>query len=268
MATDYAGADGSTTKHRRSARRALQNWLLPMLTWLPSELLRVRLFRFMVCAVRYVWFVFILRRLRTTAGTDGVARTTVAHNLRGMLDLHVERSLRLIWPLAAQAAGDRVDLRDQQVLSIGPRTEGELFNLVAHGFRLRNITGLDLITYSPRIQLGDMHAMPYAAASFDIILAGWVISYSDHKQRAAHEILRVAKPGAIVAIGVEWGRKTPEQVAAERAGYIVGSAERLPTVDAILDLFGGRVDRVYFRQDDQDISTNEVGDLLVVFRLR
>lgn len=261
-------ADGSRTKHKRSARRALRNWLLPMFSWLPREMLRVRLLRFLVCAARYVWFVFVRRRLRATAGGDGVARSTVKHNLRGMLDLHAERSLRLIWPLAAMAAGDRIDLREQKVLSIGPRTEGEIFNLVAHGFRLKNITGLDLITYSPRIQLGDMHAMPFPDASFDVALLGWVISYSDRKSAAAAEVTRVVKPGGLVAIGVEWGRKTPEQVAAERTGYIVGSAQRLPTVDAILDLFGDRVDRIYFRQDDQDISANEVGDLLVVFRLR
>jgi hypothetical protein len=48
----------------------------------------------------------------------------------------------------------------------------------------------------------------------------------------------------------------------------VRSAKRLPTVDDILELFGDRVDRVYFRQDDQDISANEIGDLLVVFRLK
>jgi SAM-dependent methyltransferase len=238
-----------------------------MFIWLPRELLRVRLLRFMLCAIRYVWFVFILRRLRTTVGTDGVAKTTVAHNLRGMTDLAVERSLRLIWPLAAQAAGDRTDLRNQKVLSIGPRTEGEIFNLVAHGFRLRNITGLDLITYSPRIQIGDMHAMTFPDASFDCAVLGWVISYSDRKNVAAAEVARVVKPGGLVAIGIEWGRKTPEQVAADKTGYIVGSAERLPSVDAILALFGNRVDRVYYRQDDQDISANEVGDLLVVFRL-
>lgn len=268
MHSDYAAADGSTTKHRRSARRALQNWLLPMFTWLPRELLRVRLLRFLVCAVRYLWFVVVLRRLRTTAGTEGVARTTVAHNLRGMLDLHVERSLRLIWPLAAQAAGDRIDLRDQKVLSVGPRTEGEIINLVAHGWRLRNITGLDLITYSPRIHLGDMHAMPFADATFDVAIAGWVIGYSERKDIAAAEIARVVKPGGLVAVGIEWTRKTPQQIAAERTGYIVGSADLLLTADAILALFGDRIDRVYYRQDDRDISGHQDGDLLVVFRLR
>ncbi|MGF6230223.1 hypothetical protein QFZ27_004178 [Inquilinus ginsengisoli] len=267
MAAELLSADGSKTKHRRSLGRAMRNWIGPMFSQWPRAQLRVTLYRFGLAAVRYAWFVLILRRLKTVAG-EGVAASTVRHNLRGMLDLHVERSVRLIYPIVTTLLGDRQDPAEKKVLSIGPRTEGELFNLVAYGFRRRNIRALDLISYSPMVDLGDMHAMSYPDASFDIVLAGWVISYSDAKEQAAAEIARVAKPGAIVAIGVEWGRKTPEQVAAERAGYIVGSAKRLPTVDAILELFGDRVDRVYFRQDDQDISTNEVGDLLVVFRLK
>lgn len=268
MTTDLTAADGSTTKHRRSLRRALVNWLWPVFGDFPRELLRTKLVRFIIAGVRYVWFVLILRRLRTVSGSDGVARSTIKHNLRGMLDLHVERSLRLIYPIAMWAAARRISLADLKVLTIGPRTEGEIFNLVAHGFRRRNITGLDLISYSPSIQLGDMHAMPYPDASFDVIIAGWVISYSDQKDVAAAEIVRIAKPGAIVAVGIEWGRKSPEQVAAERTGYIVGSAKRLPTAQAILDLFGDRVDRVYAKVDDQDFAPEDVGDLLVVFRLR
>lgn len=268
MTTDMTTGDGSTTKHRRSLRRALINWLWPIVGDFPRELLRTKLVRFLVSGVRYVWFVLILRRLRTVSGSDGVARSTIKHNLRGMLDLHVERSLRLIYPIAMWAAARRLSLADQKVLTIGPRTEGEIFNLVAHGFRRRNITGLDLISYSPTIQLGDMHSMPFPDARFDIVLAGWVISYSDRKDAVAAEIARVAKPGAIVAIGIEWGRQSPEQVAAERTGYIVGSAKRLPTAQAILDLFGNRVDRVYAKVDDQDFAVEEAGDLLIIFRLR
>lgn len=268
MTSDAATEDGSTTKHRRSLRRALVNWLWPIVSDFPRELLRTKMVRFIVSAVRYVWFVLILRRLRTVSGTDGVAASTIKHNLRGMLDLHVERSLRLIYPISMWAAARRLSLADQKVLTIGPRTEGEIFNLVAHGFRRRNISAIDLISYSPTIRLGDMHEMPFPAGAFDVIIAGWVISYSDRKDVAAAEIARVAKPGAVIAIGIEWGRKSPEQVAAEKTGYIVGSATRLPTAQAILDLFGDRVDRIYAKVDDQDFAAEEAGDLLVVFRLR
>jgi SAM-dependent methyltransferase len=267
VSSELTAVDGRTTKHRRSLRRALVNWAWPIFRDFPRELLKSKLARFAVAGSRYSWYVLLLRRLRTTAG-EGVAKSTVAHNIRGMMDLHVERSVRLIYPIAAWAAARRIDLRDLKVLTIGPRTEGEIFNLVAHGFRRRNIAALDLISYSPMVQLGDMHAMPYPDASFDVVLAGWVISYSDRKEVAAAEIARVAKPGAIIAIGIEWGRRTPEQIAADITGYIVGSANRLLTAQAILDLFGERVERVYAKVDDQDFAPEDAGDLLVVFRLR
>ncbi|MGO1080263.1 class I SAM-dependent methyltransferase [Inquilinus sp. CA228] len=267
MSTDMTAADGSTTKHRRSFRRAFQNWIWPIYGDFPRELLKTKLGRFTIASWRYAWYSLILRRLRTTSGA-GVAASTIRHNVRGMLDLHVERSSRLIDPVVAWALARRINVADLKILTIGPRTEGEIWNLISRGFRRRNIKALDLISYSPMVDLGDMHSMAYPHASFDVVLAGWVISYSDDKQRAADEIARVAKPGAIVAIGIEWGRKTPEQVAAEKTGYIVGSAQRLPSVRAILDLFGDRMDRVYFQVDDQDIAPEESGDLLVVFRLR
>lgn len=261
-------ADGGTTKHRRSLRRAIQRWLWPLFADFPREILRTKLVRFTVAAIQFGWYVGVRRRMRTVSGSDGVAKTTLKHNMRGMIDLPVERSLRLIYPIAMWAAAQRLSLADQKVLTIGPRTEGEIWNLVAHGFRRRNITGLDLISYSPTIQLGDMHAMSFPDATFDVVLAGWVISYSDRKEVAAAEIARVTKPGGVVAIGVEWRRKSPEQVAAELTGYTVGSAVRLRSAQAILDLFGDRVDRVYAQVDDQDIAAGEAGDLLAVFRLK
>lgn len=260
-------ADGAITTHRRSWARALRQWIWPIIGDFPRESLRAKLPRFLIAGARYTWYAILLRRMRTTEGA-GVAKSTLRHNLRGMMDLHVERSIRLIYPIVAYAATARADVRDWKLLTIGPRTEGEIFNLVGHGFRRSNITALDLITYSPWIELGDMHAMSYPDATFDVAMAGWVLSYSDEKQRAADEIARVTKPGGIVAIGIEWGRQSPEEIAATRTGYIVGSATRLPTVDAILALFGDRVDRVYFRSDDQDILPIDRGDLVVIFRLR
>ena len=265
--TEYADTADARPVARRSAVRAIRNWLWPMLRDFPRELLRTKLLRFLIGAVRFVWFVPIRRKMRTLGGSQGVAKTTVMHNMRGMFDLHVERSIRLIYPIVAHAAAVRADLGDWRVLTIGPRTEGEIFNLVAHGFRRTNIAALDLISYSPMIQLGDMHAMAFPDDSFDVALVGWVISYSDDKEAAAAEIARVVKPGGLVAIGVEWNRKSVAEIAAD-TGYVIGSSTRLPTVQAILDLFGERVDRVYFQTDDQDVSVAGWGDLLVVFRLR
>lgn len=133
----------------------------------------------------------------------GVMPGTVAHN-REPIDtrefLSCYRTQRLIGPLSAL---DPVYNRAPalKALIIGPRTEMEIFHLLALGFVPENVTALDLISSSPLIETGDMHALPYADASFDVVICGWVLGYSSTPMAATNEIRRVAKPGALIAVG-------------------------------------------------------------------
>lgn len=70
------------------------------------------------------------------------------------------RSIRLINPLTAL---DDIFTRaeHQKVLSIGARTEMEILHLVGAGTLLENIKAIDLISASPWIECGDVHALPY-----------------------------------------------------------------------------------------------------------
>ena len=65
------------------------------------------------------------------------------------------------------------EFKSLKVLSIGPRSEGEIFKIFASGFELNNIVGLDLFSYSPLIKLGDMHNLEFNRGEFDIIFMGW-----------------------------------------------------------------------------------------------
>lgn len=240
----------------------------PMLGAIPRQLLRVTFIRFLICALRYVWFVFVLRRMRMLDVTSGdVATNTVTHNLRGMFDLAVERSLRLILPLVSlEVVRDRV--RESQILSIGARTEGELYNLYAYGFSKRNVRAVDLVSYSPRVQLGDMHGLDFADSSFDITLVGWVLAYSENKPKAAAEIVRVTRSGGLVAIGSEWLRASVSEIS-EELGYTPGSSSRVADMESLVSLFGEHVDHVYFSQDEQISEPGrQAGDLLLIFRVR
>lgn len=226
------------------------------------QLLHIDAVRWAVARARFTWYADVRRRLATFDRSDAVATNTVSHNLKGLGDLAVVRSMYLIRPISViDVLGPDADL-----LVIGPRAEGELLALLAHGFDRRHITAIDLISYSPWVDLGDMHDLPYADQSFDAVIAGWVLAYSDDKRLAADEIVRVARPGAVVAIGVEWSALSNEQIV-EVAGYQPGSDERLSSTDEILALFGDQVDSVLVRQDTPMEGT-ETRALVVVFRLR
>lgn len=220
--------------------------------------------RYWVARARFVYLARLRKKLATFDDSDpSIAAKTLEHNLAGMVDLAVSRSSQLIRPLSVIEAVKR----DGALLSVGPRTEGEILNLVAHGFDARHIRGLDLISYSPFIDLGDMHAMPYEADRFDTVILGWVLAYSETPDRAAREVVRVAKHGAVIAVGVEYNPLNEDEIR-QRFGYTVGRRERVQSVDEILSWFGDAVDVVYFRHDIAPERRGELGGIMTIFSLR
>ena len=227
------------------------------------QLLRVDAIRLAITAVRYFYFVGVSRRLRTLdPATGDIGVNAVHHNVLGLKNLRglaVNRSNLLLYPLAAIRHG-----KNEPMLCIGPRSEGELLNCLGLGFR--NARGMDLISYSPWVDLGDMHAMPYEDNRFAAVTIGWVLAYSNNRQQAAKEAVRVTRNGGLIAVGSEYRSATAEELSA-RVGYEVCDDERLGSTDEILQCFGDHVDRVFFRQDLPN-TPQEKWDLLVVFSIK
>lgn len=134
-----------------------------------------------------------------------------------------------------------------KVLSVGPRSETELFMLYAAGFQPDNVRALDLISYSELVDLGDMHNMPYSDDSFDVVILGWVLGYSHDPKKVAKEVIRVARPGAYVAIGCE--RAPPAVRFAPSQSGIVLDGTYFETTQEYVDLFEGHVYDVPVRHD-------------------
>ena len=91
-------------------------------------------------------------------------------------------------------------LNKRDLLIIGPRYETEI--LIAKSFGFKNIKALDTFSYSPLIDVGDMHAMKYLDESFNSIICGWTLTYSDKPTVVAKEIVRVMKKNAILVLAV------------------------------------------------------------------
>lgn len=89
---------------------------------------------------------------------------------------------------------------NRTLLSCGPRYESELYGFRGLGFKWSNIHAIDIFSYSPKIKLGDIHALNFDPNSFDLIVCGWVIAYSAEPELALKQFHRVLKTGGKVII--------------------------------------------------------------------
>ena len=162
-----------------------------------------------------------------------------------------------IWPLNHR-------IPDAKVLCVGPRCENEFLMLLAKGFRPENIRGLDLISYSEFVDLGDMHDMPYEDDAFDVVFLGWVLGYSRDCQKAANETIRVTKPGGYVAVGVE---RPVDQTLGVSDGDQGIDGTYFYGVDELIALFDGHVRDVPFRSDDHPSLKGQLTHLMTIMEL-
>lgn len=229
-----------------------------------GQLMRIETIRAWVLALRFLFLARVCRRLKVFQhASDNVSANTVRYNLTAFKrPLLLKRTNVLVRPFSVIET-----LRpDSAILVVGPRSEDDLLHLRAYGFR--NVRGLDLISYSPHIDLGDMHALPYPDSAFDAVLYGWVLVYSDDPQRAAKEAIRVVKDGGIVGIGAEHYPERQGARSAERAadgfGYSIGG-QRINTAERHLQLFRGHVRHVFFAHDVGAWLGDRVSNTSVIF---
>jgi hypothetical protein len=213
---------------------------------------------------------------------EDVRSHTLKHNLSQLKKMEAwSRPQRLIWPLMGIDV-IHTNLKHLKVLTIGPRSEAEIFLLIASGFNPDNITGIDLLSYSDYIDTGDAHELPYEDSSFDVVIAGWVFAYSDNNQKLANEIIRVAGPGSFISIGCrtevlerELAHKVMGQVGGHPIqfkhpdGTLSAVASRFMRTEQIYRLFGEHIGNIYYNHNPHpSLEGKEQSDVITVFSLR
>ena len=142
-----------------------------------------------------------------------------------------------------------------KVLVIGPRNEAELLLLHLYDFQLADTTGIDIFSYSPKIECQDMHDIKFPDSSFDIVYSAWTLKYSYDIKKACAEIIRVVKPGGLVATGFTHTTYRSDLDGAPIKGGL----------QELLRLFEPHVDWVYW-QESLPIEDSE--NVTTIFRVR
>ena len=82
----------------------------------------------------------------------------------------------------------------------------------------------------------------------------------------AAEVLRVARPGAYIAIGCEYNPLSNEELD-EHTAFSLADATRFEHMDQMLDLFEGHIETVLFRHDIHSSMGDRTGGLMVNFQI-
>jgi len=170
--------------------------------------------------------------------------TNYSFNISEFLGL---RSNRLILPILQLP---HLNIGKSKILCIGPRTEGEIYNLFTHGFKLKNIEAIDLISYSNKIKLCDAHNLFYKNNTFDIILCSYTLTYSINRKKMIKEIIRCSKNNSIVAVAISSHKEN------NRVNYNYGDKNIKTSIDLHL-LFKKYIKKIYFQNFTSDFSQKE-----------
>lgn len=224
----------------------------------PNCLLQISEVRQIIAQYRAV--PLIRKAVKKSDSTHGaIAKNTLEYNLHGALTASALDRPQIMFGVVSSIERVNRHRAVMDVLSVGPRSEIEIFGLLGAGFSIDRIKAVDLFSYSPYVDIGDMHNLPYPNASFDIIFLGWVLSYSRDQQAVAKEIMRVAKDCAIIVLAGDYSDDSRNRVAFEN------TTTHMQSVEQLLSLFEGCVQNIYFRHDP---SPPDVAMVMTVFDIK
>jgi hypothetical protein len=218
-------------------------------------ILKYKTIRAIISFSRAFYYIKIKKEIYSfEADPEHVSKLTIFSNRRRVIkdnSVHAHPTARYLFGIDIDFLGEKSSLflfylnsifnykkiRNQQnLLVIGPRNESEIFNFISKGFKLDNITAIDLFSYSPLIKKMDMHNLNLQLEYFDIVYAGWVIIYSENRKRALEQMIAVTKPGGLIALTATISAIPADEIEKKR-GYVVGSAERFHDISNLVELF-------------------------------
>lgn len=141
-----------------------------------------------------------MRLLRMALGQDSEYRSYLYVQLKRTLSKnHYIRDLNSSVMIGRVFDVGKPDLKSS-ALCIGCRNTAEIEYFRKRG--LTNVVGIDLFSESPDILIMDMHCMTFPDNHFDIVYASHSIEHAFDLRQVIAEIIRVARPAALVAIEV------------------------------------------------------------------
>jgi ubiquinone/menaquinone biosynthesis C-methylase UbiE len=97
------------------------------------------------------------------------------------------------------------------VLCIGARYGIEMLAMREMGFSAAKVVGIDLYPRGADVLRADMHKLPFASSSFDIVYSHHTLDHSLDPRKALSEMARVSRSGAAWVFTVPYNDHGPEE---------------------------------------------------------
>lgn len=210
-------------------------------------------FRKVIGYIRFIWFAKVINGIKTYDKNNSL-ENTISYNLKAFNHIQHDFAMgRMMYLIHSLLSLEFVN-NESKILVLGPRTENDILILEGYGFK--SVIGLDLITYSPKIMLGDMHQMPFDSDLFDVVICGWTISYSSDPLKACEEIIRVSNKNAVCVFGFDHDPVRTKNV--NREAPI--QPNRINSASELTTLFQDKISSVYFSYDAElkEFSSEEI----------
>ena len=225
----------------------------------PDLLLQVREVRQILAKQRAKKLITVKNVKKFNGSDDKVAANTLQYNLNGASSAADLDRPSIMFDVVSGIERVWKNCANLDVLSIGPRSEIEIFGLIGAGFDVNRIRAVDLFSYSPYVDIGDMHNLPYPDNSFDMVFLGWVLSYSVDQKQVARELLRVCRDSGIIVIAGDYSDASKDD------GLFNNTTTHMQSTGQLLGLFEGNVGQVYFTHEP---SPPDVAMVMTVFEVR
>ena len=183
---------------------------------------------FLFGLLRFYYFRFT-NKIKTMESRYAI-KISNKHNLDGMFRIKTQFFMQRFDKLIFSMMANERFSNDSKILIIGPRSESDILKLNAYGYK--NITAIDLITYTKNIKIMDAHNITFDDSSFDCIFCGWVLPYSNNPELIAKNIIKVIKNKGLVSIGIEYSKN-----------------DKINSINKIKKLFENNIENIFFEYD-------------------
>ena len=247
-----------------------------------TDIYKIDILRTSIVLIRFFYFFYLKRSIKyhidpdkktddhITINKNSKKHTVISHNMHFSENLKNFRgtfrkfdgskTVSIVYPFKSI---DFINYEENKVLSVGPRNEGELFLIRSLGFKWKNIHSIDLISYSKLTKLGDIHKSEYADSSFDIIVCGWVLSYSNNFEKTLDELLRITKNKGLISIGFSYIPREIDEVREFESKSII-----LDSTEQILKKYQNNIEHVYFNFDARKSDPKQKRHSILIVRIK